>query len=228
MKEKWLKNYGGSLSEPFISNPFLGAVTDVQIWNRSLTEVELEQWSACNYTERGDALDWEAAELNITGLARLTLDEKEVCQNGEDQENVLAFNMRLSFYDSVGFCKRLGTIATAKNGNQKDKMAEALTRIENPLCESWGFYSGTIYNKSSQSWVDFLTREEVTVADWFPGRPGTDPSTENCIGYMTFQRQHYDLHCGYMELCPICQIEKKFQLRGVCKKSQVDSLYVFR
>ena len=211
-----------------ISHPFIGAMTDVQVWNRSLTVTELDLWAVCNLTETGDVIDWRTADLNVTGLTRITVSQTEVCDSREDDVQMAAFNTRLNFIDSVKFCKRFGQIATASTDVLRDKMLEAFNKIENHLCSPWGFYSGTVYSPSTQSWLDLHTGEEVVVRDWYEGRPGSQPTTENCIFFMSQQRQHYDLHCGYADICPVCQVARRFQLRGVCQDSPVDVLYNYR
>ena len=216
-----------------VSNPFYGAVSDVQVWSRARPEKELAEWARCEPGEAGDLLDWGRAELNITGLTSLSVGRAEICRDAQDQQplHIKSFNTRLSFYDSLMFCKRFGTIATAAatlRGPKVDKMLEAFLEVESPVCEPWGFYSGTVYSSVLHTWVDFLTGDPVEVSDWYPGRPGNNSNTENCIYFLTTEKKPYDLNCGYSEVCPICQLNKEFQLRGVCRDSPVDVQFYYR
>ena len=215
-----------------LNNPFHGALSDLNVWSRALTEAELAGWARCELGQPGDLLDWRMAELNMTGLNTASVDREEICGEQQEQsQHIRSFNTRLSFYDSVRFCQRFGKIATAGatlKGPQIDKMLEAFLKVESPVCDPWGFYSGTIYSEELHSWVDFLTGDQVEVGDWYPGRPGNNSGAENCIYFLTTEKQPYDLHCGHSEVCPLCQLNRNFQLRGVCRDSPVDVLYFYR
>ena len=61
-----------------------GAMTDVNIWNRSLSGAEVEQWSRCELGAGGNLLDWNTAQWEAVGLQEEELDTKKICQKSEE------------------------------------------------------------------------------------------------------------------------------------------------
>ena len=49
-------------------NPHHGAMTDVNVWSRILSDTELSSWAACGQVQGEKVVDWDNAELNVTGL----------------------------------------------------------------------------------------------------------------------------------------------------------------
>ena len=54
-------------------------MTDVNIWNRSLSQSKVEQWSRCELGAGGNLLDWNTAQWEAVGLQELGLEKQEVC-----------------------------------------------------------------------------------------------------------------------------------------------------
>ena len=45
--------------------PMNGYVTDLNIWDRRLTQSEIRRWTQCNYNEFGKTVSWEDMKLGI-------------------------------------------------------------------------------------------------------------------------------------------------------------------
>ena len=206
-------------------HPVQGAVTDVQVWNRTLSGRDLEDWRLCLSKEEGNILNWRTARLNITGLTEQSIDKSELCHGPENDQIFQAFNMRLGFYESVAFCERFGTVATAKDALSFDKMIEAYEGIENRVCEDFGSQSGIIYREYTQyflykyilthcfsdsddSWIDYNTGQSLSIDNWHEGRPSNDTDLNDCIYFVVKKRTSYDYTCDLAECCPICSISK--------------------
>ena len=50
------------------TNPTHGAVTEVNVWSRVLSDSEVSEWSNCGSVQGGKVVDWATAALNVSGL----------------------------------------------------------------------------------------------------------------------------------------------------------------
>ena len=79
-----------------------GAMTDVNIWDRILSEPEQSDWMFCKTgTDGGNVISWETAQLNITGLNTELINREETCPGPDDLTHIMAFNTKLNFHDSI-------------------------------------------------------------------------------------------------------------------------------
>ena len=180
---------------------FHGAVTDVQMWSRWLTDSEIAAWAACQSESGGDLIDWSSAQLNVTGLIQLSQERDLVCaQNSE--KKIAAFNMRLDFHQSVKFCSNLGEIASAREEREREEMISSLAAIEGHTCNSGFISAGLMWSEAGQSWSEVTTGQTMSVENWSPGRPSNDTQSDNCLYLLTYNKSFYDYNCQYSELCP--------------------------
>ena len=49
-------------------NPHHGAMTEVTVWSRILADSELSAWAVCGEVKGEKVVDWDTAQLNVTGL----------------------------------------------------------------------------------------------------------------------------------------------------------------
>ena len=71
--------------------PQFGAMSDVNIWNRSLSQVEVERWSRCELETGGNLLDWDTARLDTQGLRQTQVDKSVVCQRKQYDTRLMVF-----------------------------------------------------------------------------------------------------------------------------------------
>ena len=108
-----------------------GAMTDLNIWDRILTEQEQSDWMFCK-TEAGagNLVSWQSAHLNITGLFTDLIEREETCPAAQIIPQIMAFNTKLNFYDSQMFCKKMeGQLAVATNQETSDLMKETFSNF---------------------------------------------------------------------------------------------------
>ena len=74
-----------------------GAMTDVNIWNRSLSQSEVEQWSRCELGVGGNLLDWNTAQWEAVGLQEEELDKEEVCRERGQNHMLMIFQAKETF-----------------------------------------------------------------------------------------------------------------------------------
>ena len=85
----------------FWVQPHHGALTDVNIWDRILSEQELSDWMFCRTETGGNVVSWQSAQLNITGLNTDLINREETCPGHQDITHFMAFNTKLDFHDSI-------------------------------------------------------------------------------------------------------------------------------
>ena len=81
--------------------PYHGAMTDVNIWDRILSEQEVSDWMFCKTEAGGNVISWETAQLSITGLNTELINREEACPGPDDLTHIMAFNTKLNFHDSI-------------------------------------------------------------------------------------------------------------------------------
>ena len=81
--------------------PHHGSMTDVNIWDRILSENELSDWMFCIAETGGNVVSWESAQLNITGLNTDLINREETCPGPQNITHFMAFNTKLNFQDSI-------------------------------------------------------------------------------------------------------------------------------
>ena len=81
--------------------PHHGAMTDVNIWDRILSEQEQSDWMFCKTETGGNVVSWESAQLNITGLNTDLVNREETCPGPQNITHLMAFNTKLNFHDSI-------------------------------------------------------------------------------------------------------------------------------
>ena len=78
------ENVKNDLSMMDIKNIDFARITDVNIWNRSLSKNEMKSWTNCEMHEGGSILDWNTAKLKqAVGLKEVKQEKDEVCQKKE-------------------------------------------------------------------------------------------------------------------------------------------------
>ena len=78
-----------------------GAMTDVNIWDRILSEQDQSDWMFCKTETGGNVVSWESAQLNITGLNTDLINREETCPGHQNITNIMAFSTMLNFYESI-------------------------------------------------------------------------------------------------------------------------------
>ena len=109
-----------------------GAMTDFNIWNRTLTKEELFDWSSCKKMLNGNIVSWNNITLNMMGdfdIIDLAIDE--VCGHIESKNKIEAFENKKNFLDGKYFCNKIGELAVASNNQTLQQMLSEVQKLEN-------------------------------------------------------------------------------------------------
>ena len=106
--------------------PSHGAVTDVNIWSRVLSEEEILAWALCEKEVLGPVLSWEGVDLSISRLETLEIERDRICLKQNNEKKLLGFNLMKSFDQTVQFCENVGgSMAVARDLETLGKIIEA-------------------------------------------------------------------------------------------------------
>lgn len=202
-----------------VSSPMHGAITDVNIWNYTLSTEEISDWTNCKRIKLGNIIDWDTVVLDIQFLETIEYDIKDICKI-ESKKLYIGFNKNLVAFpkEHLNFCKSLGfRVAVPSNDNEFQKLIKTNTELGNNC--SLLFFSG--YRKAMQGYVNINNNKLMVWNNKFHHDMGY------CI--TVYDNELFPDGCG-SDYCPICETEKihtKFQLRGLCFESNIDTFYSF-
>ena len=202
-----------------------GAMTDINIWSRSLSQSEVEQWSRCEVGTGGNLLDWTTAQWESVGLHEEEVDKDKICWS--TNFFLIVFKKRKSFDDTIKHCQAMGgEIAVAKDKKSMHGMAEAVAPVRNQ-CGDSGYYSGYTDREEEGVWRDVNTGEKMSWVNWTQGSPNNMGGNQDCTDLHIDTNESGDIECG-LKFCPICRVPAMtaYQLQGVCVGSHMDRFYV--
>ena len=201
--------------------PMHGAVTDVNVWPRDLSEAELEDWAQCRETAPGRMVAWQEARLELKLLRVENINISLVCGPREQTSFFTAFNARINFQETIEFCGKIGgKIAVARDKETLSLMIQSF----NETCDPAGlFYTGHTDRETEGRWEEATTGNLLDWDIWAPEYP-KQWTIWDC-SYYSFNSQSFkDRTCTHLR-CPICEVQSKLpnlMLRGVCLQSKVD------
>ena len=205
-----------------------GAMTDVNIWNRSLSQSEVEQWSRCELGVGGNLLDWNTAQWQAVGLQEEELDIAEICIEKRHNDQLWVFkNKKINFGETRHFCKLLGGSIAVGNDS---RISKAIIETFKPIASQCNgeVFSGLIDQQVEGQWVDANTGEEIKDIQWKAGEPNNQ-GNEDCAVLDELGRS-IDVYCS-SEFCPACRVQNTqivFHLQGICTNSFVDRFYILQ
>ena len=216
--------------QAFPSSTF-GALTDVNIWNRTLTFSEVEQWGRCEMIHGGDYLDWNSATWNIIeGLHEEEVDKEEICR--EKESFLIIPKIHRSFAGSDKYCRALGgEMLVAKNDQILAEMIEAFESSSSPWSNFANidqvFFMGFV-RKENGVYVDINTSEKMRNTK-FSSNTDFTLTSGNCAVYHIKYRVILSLNCAH-DFRPVCKVPSmtSFHLQGVCKNSGIDRYYILQ
>ena len=221
------------LSEKKNHYSLFGAMTDTNIWNRSLSKTEVEQWSRCEMEAGGNLLDWTTAQWEAVGLQEVELGLTEVCRK-EKKNQMMVFHELRDFDASLKYCSNIGgEMAVAKDDISRKSMIEAFDEIKGD-CEWLGtgytyFYSGYTDKREEGVWIG-ANKRKMTNDYWRQDSPGSFNISNYDCALMSLHDGLMMDHVCLAQLCPICEIPEavSFSLKGVCTDSFIDRFYVLK
>ena len=218
------KSYPDPINVQFRS--MFGKMTDVNIWNYSMSIDEMKSWTNCVDIKVGNVVNWETAQWRMEGVGEERIAMEEICQSVN--ELALFTSPRRDFETSVKFCSNLGgNLAVADNSRNGRAMMELIMNREgecDKLDTTWAGYTDI---DEEGNFINVVTGEDMVWKNWKTNQPngGTE---QNCVTVASSEAgQFHDTRCA-AKLCTICQFgprAKKLNLRGSCPEENLDLDY---
>ena len=208
------------------SHPSHGAVTDLHLWSPALSRQEVSHWSHCRGEEGlvGNIVNWHTADMVMTGLQSYELDKREVCLTQEEGKVYRAFNVSLTFPETVKFCRNLG--GEVGLADSRENVKRMLAQHGETCPASSGLYSGYTDSDVEGDWRDVNTGAPLSWDNWESNSP-TNFYNNDCGLLRLTSGLLYDDLCTEPG-CPVCQLRfppQRFVLRGLCPHLTADRFY---
>ena len=205
-----------------------GAMTDVNIWNRGLSQSEVEQWSRCELGAGGNLLDWTTAQWKAVGLLDNEVDLIEICNKKKTRKNnhYMAFQNKMDFHSTEEFCHALGgEMAVASDNATMQKMLYAIRSMQQRQKYA-RFYMGFTDRQNEGVWLDIYNKRELSQVHWGENQPD-NWANQDCLTFLEESPEKYDDKCN-VKLNPVCRVPPMtgFHLQGICENSFIDRFYV--
>ena len=207
--------------------PFYGEITDVNVWKKDLSEIEINNFVSCEKAVFGDFLAWNKVIINKTnGLEMVEKDFKYVCRYERIKSIVLYSNQVKSLDENLGFCKKIGCdVATARNEEEYEEIFDIFSKSDINSDDTAYFFFGIIFD--GKAWVDINNNSFTSNWENHSNYKSLEGAEATCL--VSDGVTIYGDRCSYTQN-PIC-VENEpltsFQLRGICLHSGADSQYIF-
>ena len=226
------KKFFPGLSQPNRKfKSMFGKMTDVNIWNYSMTLEVMKSWTKCNSESGGgNVINWETAEWATWDLEVENVDKFEICQI-DKKPGLTIFPRKRTFRESLELCQRLGgTMAVADSEKKSQEIMKLLSSTKDKICLPWSggkSWTGYTDEKEEGKFVDVNTGEEMNWSKWILGEPNGG-QRGNCVG-INAEGKMFDAQCS-SKYCTLCELEKVpvLHLRGACWEEGLDLNYTMK
>ena len=230
--------------------PHHGAVTDVNVWSRVLTEQEVSDWQHCRRDLEDPLLAWHSAQLNVYKLNISKIERRHTCLKPVPVEtDYVGYSIQRSFHSTKRLCASIGgEIALSRDEESFSRISglveRNLSRVSPHECLRL-IWSG--HEKEDGVWREG-GGQVMTWQDWEGGFP-VDRPRYDCIqqdletGRILKDNDNNNknnsgkirnAYCSWSAklswpICPVCQLgreKRNFVLEGVCVESSVDAMFV--
>ena len=213
--------------------PFVGKITDFNVWNRSLSDLEIQNFVSCNNGSDINAklkvFSWFNANLtNIGNLNQIILISMEDICSHPAPPKVRWFHTPVSFESAMIVSHNLKSemYLPSNTTTHQDLLASSdLSKF----CRNTIWVPIVRSNKNSSLWVNaYNLSEEVKYLPWLEGQPNGYPM-QNCVIAELNDFGYKDIECQD-EICFNVYAAKSpiFRLRGPFVTGEnFDSKYVY-
>ena len=193
--EEWKEEWG----EIEKTCPMHGAISDVNIWDRLLSDKEVTDWTNCNQMHNGNVVAWDTVSLKTSSLNQIDFDEEKLCPEALKRE-LVSFKTPVFSYKKVKkFCKKVGAEVAVAYNDDDAKIFRDLNygcSINNESVEY--FLLGHIWRNGH--WVNINNGEQVY---WkVTSKYGNIPMDGD---YLLSQKLEMSVEKGSYFFCPICE-----------------------
>ena len=184
------------------SKHFVGKITDFNIWNRSLSQDEMNKFSLDCAEEPYDAnLPFHWSSLNVSQsqpeIKSFKLNREDLCKTYETKQ--VLFRYRVPFDTGYEICSQLGgKMQVPANTNDLNQLLPKHINLSdyNSLRAATFWLPIKRSKKDKSKWVTLseVNQTQVTFLLWALGQPNGELTSQDCIMSMP-QRGYFDSLC---------------------------------
>ncbi|CAM6054348.1 unnamed protein product [Sphagnum tenellum] len=207
---------GVEIPSNFLSRTFIGGtspegqMSDFNIWDRTLSLQELQDWTSCKSMIKGNLVNWETAEFDAFNMTTEMSTTEALCI--PPRPGMIIFPEQRNITEHLAICHKMRGLVSIIRDNQAG--------------DWWtGWWDepkdGTFSNVNNAS--DVLKSSDFQ--PWYYGEPNGD-TMENCGVVSIGWNMWNDVTCDVL-LCGFCDLERApdIQIRGLCKESLFNTKY---
>ena len=155
---------------------FVGNITQLNIWQKILSQQELLKISTCTNNAEGDVVSW-SDQWKMINIKTYTVALESLCENTPSKSVELLDIMR--FDEAAFLCEGFGgeLVVPKDYDHAADLVTKALQ--EHPECKL--YWGGLWDEKSEGQWVKHIDGQPLDNVPWVPGEPD-GIHFENCGG----------------------------------------------
>ena len=200
-------NYGNYsfMNDPAASqsiSAMYGSVTDINIWDRILSEKKIDNWINCSVDMDGNVYSWRTSSqyIQLNGLEKVNDSLENICYS-TNSSNLFLGNEDLNFEDALNYCNKIGSMKEISSNETAIEVAKALesaTRWEE-------IFTGYTDIEVEGLFVLHSTEENMTFTNWADGQPNNIGDNQDCVTMFFSDLELYDYPC-HTKLQPVCNI----------------------
>ena len=217
---------GGNNNKNPIAYQVQTEITDLNIWDSSMSKTFIEQWSKCELELReGNYLNWSGIHID-DNIQSYSLEYHDICFQ---PDHFIVHPQLMDFTETKNFCTKMGgSMAVARNNQTLNQMIALFRDVDGSSLEKCqdGFFIGYTDEKEEGSWVSIKDGTSMTLGNnWADGYPTNNPDFNQAVyrDGKIFDGWERKSHC------PICSISKQtlFELDNICvDEENVDKFYL--
>lgn len=213
-----------------------GLLSNINIWNRILTDKEVERMFKCFDSPMGDVLNWNQANWLLSNVKKIDLDTSDFCIDFPEK-NYYMLPERRSLESGSEVCHVLGgSVATPLDKTENDLVKAFGVQFYN-VCEAASQSGKTLWigieKDAEDKWIDIRTKERLSYQNF---KEGHGKGNTNCVYMLVKTGSSSDGQWGSAvcsdqsprRVCTTCEFhskKSKFTLRGLCDNSRHDRVF---
>ena len=207
------------------ASPFVGKLSDLNVWNEPLTDEQLKKFATCNVEEILDGqrrmpVRWTTASQNIQSatVKVFPIGYDQLCQEDVQPKLELFYN-KLSPTESRRLCGNLnGKLPLPTTDQDLELMKAAMAQINY-------IWLPITWSSALNTWISD-DGQEVAYLPWDEGQPNGD-GTQSCV---VFSGSGYNDNACSSVKAHLCEVKKypPWRLRGPCSnEKRLDTRFAF-
>ena len=188
------------------ANPMFGAMTDLHVWDKILSEEDSELWKNCTIQRDGNIFSWQnsSQHVQLTGLEIVTDSLDNICYP-DISSHMTVGNEALTFKETLNYCNnKIGSNVVISS---KETAVEVNKTLESFAPNSSYVYTGHTNMEVEGRWVVHGTQQEMAWENWRPGEPNNFAGNEKCAVMHRYDLKYEDRSC-MKQLVPVCNLSE--------------------